>query len=108
MALFWKKKKAENVAERLDGMELQFLARRYLDENGSPREDGLGHGGRINTANGHVILTNSEREVFVNHRIETVECGELMSLKGASFRGYNELTGREDTVVVYYTSRFRQ
>jgi|GEM_PF-1916229 len=108
MALFRKNKKTESVAERLDGMELQFLARRYLDENGSPREDGLGHGGRINTANGHVILTNSRQEVFVNHQIDTVECGELMSLKGAIFRGFNELTGREDTIVVYYTSRFRQ
>ncbi len=103
MWFFKKKQKTESVAERLDGMELQFLARRYTDDNGNPQEIGLGHGGRINTANGHVILTNSEKEVFVNQQIDTVECGELMSLKGAIFRGFNELTGQEDTIVVYYT-----
>ncbi len=108
MGLFTKKKKEDSVAARLDGMELQFVARRYLDENGNPREDGLGHGGRINTAHGHVILTCGGREVFVNSDIHTVECGELMSLKGAIFTGFNELIGREDTIIVYYTSRFRQ
>ncbi len=108
MGLFRKKKKVESVAARLDGMELQFAARRYLDENGSPTEDGLGHGGRINTANGHVILTCGGRDVFINSDIDTVECGELMSLKGAIFTGYNEVTGQEDSIIVYYTSRFRQ
>ncbi len=106
--MFWKKKRESAVSStalKLDGRELTLLARRYLDENGSPQEEGLGRGGRINTANGHVILTNDKGEVFVNHDITTVQCGELMSLGGALFSGYNELTGREDTIVVYYSKR---
>ncbi len=106
--MFWKKKRESAVSStalKLDGRELTLLARRYLDENGSPQEEGLGRGGRINTANGHVILTNDKGEVFVNHDISTVQCGELMSLGGALFSGYNELTGREDTIVVYYSKR---
>ena len=52
-----------------------------------------------------MILTCGGREVFVNPDITTVQCGELMSLAGAIFTGYNELTGGEDTVVVYYAGR---
>ncbi len=106
--MFWKKKKqplVNEIALKLDGKELTLIARRYMDENGSPQEEGLGRGGRINTANGHVILTNNKGDVFVNHDISTVECGELMSKGGAIFTGYNELTGQEDTIVAYYTKR---
>ena len=106
--MFWKRKQKPLVsptALKLDGRELTLLARRYMDENGSPQEEGLCRGGRINTANGHVILSNDKGEVFVNHDISTVQCGELMSLGGAIFTGYNELIGREDTVVVYYSAR---
>ncbi len=106
--MFWNKKKKPVVSEvalRLDGRELLLLARRYMDENGNPQEDGLGRGGRIDTANGHVILSNGEREVFYNSDIAAVQCAELMSLGGAIFTGFNELTGEEDTIVVYYTNR---
>ncbi len=106
--LFGKKKQEESTAARLDGLELQFAARRYLDENGNPTEEGLGHGGRINTAHGHVIITCGGKDVFINDDIEAVECGELMSLKGAIFTGYNQVSGRVDSIIVYYTSRFRQ
>ncbi len=109
MGLFRKKKKvAPCLALELDGRELLDLNRRYIDENGSPREEGLGRGGRINTANGHVILTCGDREVFVNSDISTVTCGELMSHNGAIFSGFNELTGKQDTIVVHYNARFRQ
>ena len=106
--MFWRKKKEPPVSEtalRLDGKELTLVARRYTDENGSPQEIGLGRGGRINTANGHVILTTEKGDVFVNHDISTVECGELMSKGGALFTGYNELIGKEDSIIVYYTKR---
>ena len=108
MFLFHRKKKSEpSTAQRLNGMELMYAARRYLDENGSPQEDILGKGGRINTANGHVILTCGDKDVFVNSDESSVECGELLSKKGAIFTGLNELTGKEDTIVAYYTARFR-
>lgn len=107
MGLFKKKKAEENAAKRLDGRLLQFAFRRYLDENGNPQEKGLGKGGRINTANGHVILSCGGKDVFINQDINSVQCGELMSLGGAIFTGYNEVIGKEDTVVVYYESRFR-
>lgn len=109
MGLFSHKKRQCNpTAERLDGRELLYVVRRYIDADGSPKEDGLGHGGRIDTANGHVIITCGDKEVFVNADVTVVECGELMSLGGATFTGYNEVIGKEDTVVAYYQSRFRQ
>ena len=106
--MFWKRKKQPPVNETalmLDGKELTLVARRYMDENGNPQEEGLGRGGRINTANGHVIINTDKREVFVNHDISTVECGELMSKGGALFTGYNELTGEEESIICYYTKR---
>ncbi len=109
MGLFSRKKKQGNpTAERLDGKELLYVVRRYIDADGNPKEDGLGHGGRIDTANGHVIISCGDKEVFVNSDVTAVECGELMSLGGATFTGYNEVIGKEDTVVAYYQSRFRQ
>ncbi len=109
MGLFSRKKKQGNsTAERLDGRELLYVVRRYIDADGNPKEDGLGHGGRIDTANGHIIITCGDNEVFVNADVTAVECGELMSLGGATFTGYNEVIGEEDTVVAYYQSRFRQ
>ena len=106
--MFWKRKKKNGISEtalRLDGKELMLVARRYLDDNGTPQEEGLGRGGRIDTANGHVILSTEKGEVFVNHDISTVECGELMSKGGALFTGYNELTGNEESIIAYYTKR---
>lgn len=106
--MFWKRKKKSEVSEtalRLDGKLLTLVARRYMDENGSPQEEGLGRGGRIDTANGHVILSTDKGEVFVNSDITTVECGELMSKGGALFSGLNELTGQEESIVCYYSKR---
>lgn len=105
--MFWRKKKPEvsETALRLDGKELTLVARRYVDENGNPQEEGLGRGGRINTANGHVILSTDKGEVFVNHDVSTVECGELMSKGGALFTGYNELNGNVESIIAYYTKR---
>lgn len=106
--MFWKRKKMPEISEtalRLDGKELTLVARRYIDENGSPQEEGLGRGGRINTANGHVILSTDKGVVFINRDISTVECGELMSKGGALFTGYNELTDKEESIIAYYTKR---
>ena len=106
--MFFKRKKKAEVSEialQLDGKLLTLVARRYMDENGSPQEEGLGRGGRIDTANGHVILSTDKGEVFVNSDISAVECGELMSKGGAMFTGFNELTGKEETIVCYYTRR---
>ena len=106
--MFFKRKKKAEVSEialRLDGKLLTLVARRYMDENGSPQEEGLGRGGRIDTANGHVILSTDKGEVFVNSDITTVECGELMSKGGALFSGLNELTGQEESIVCYYSKR---
>ena len=106
--MFWKRKKTNPVSEvalLLDGKELTLVARRYIDENGSPQEEGLGRGGRINTANGHVIINTDKGDVFINHDISTVECGELMSKGGALFSGYNELNGQNESIICYYTKR---
>ena len=106
--MFWKWNKKSEVSEtalRLDGKMLTLVARRYLDENGSPQEEGLGRGGRIDTANGHVILSTDKGEVFVNSDISAVECAELMSKGGAIFTGVNELNEQKETIVCYYTKR---
>ena len=101
--MFWKRKKKVVISEtalRLDGKLLTLVARRYMDDNGSPQEEGLGRGGRIDTANGHVILSTDKGEVFVNSDISAVECAELMSKGGAIFTGVNELSGQDRKSVV--------
>ena len=106
--MFWRRKKKAEISEtalRLDGKLLTLVARRYIDDNGNPQEEGLGRGGRIDTANGHVILSTDKGEVFVNSDISAVECAELMSKGGAIFTGVNELTGQKETIVCYYTRR---
>ena len=106
--MFWKRKKTNPISEvalRLDGKELTLVARRYMDENGNHQEEGLGRGGRINTANGHVIINTDKGDVFINRDISTVECGELMSKGGALFSGYNELNGQTESIICYYTKR---
>ena len=108
MGLFGKRKKQNETAVRLDGRELDYLARRYTDGTGNPQEDGLGHTGRIDTANGHIILLCEEREVFVSHDPAAVECGETMALDGAIFTGYNEVSGRTDSIIVHYKGKFRR
>ncbi len=109
MGLFSRKKKqTDSAMARVDGKELLLVTRRYTDDMGAQKEDGLGRGGRIDTANGHVIITCGEREVFVNPDAQAVQCAELMSLGGAIFTGYNTVTAQEDTIVAYYESRFRQ
>ena len=93
--MFWKRKKKVEVSEtalRLDGKLLTLVARRYMDENGSPQEEGLGRGGRIDTANGHVILSTDKGEVFVNSDIASVECGEPGNLAlGANIAGFKKV-----------------
>ena len=106
--MFWKRKKKAEVSEvalQLDGKLLTLVALRYMDENGSPQEKGLGRGGRLDTANGHVILSTDKGEVFVNSDIFAVDCAELMSKGGAIFTCMNELSGQEETIVCYYTRR---
>lgn len=105
--MFWRRKKKEvnETALRLDGKLLTLVARRFMDENGNPQEEGLGRGGRIDTANGHVFLSTDKGEVFVNSDISAVECAELMSKGGAIFTGVNERNGQEETIVCYYTRR---
>ena len=106
--MFWRRKKKVEISEtalRLDGKLLTLVARRYIDDNCNPQEEGLGRGGRIDTANGHVILSTDKGEVFVNSDISAVECAELMSKGGAIFTGVNELTGQEETIVCYFTRR---
>lgn len=108
MGLFHRQKKLDPVLAKLDGRLLQSVARRDTDENGNPQEIGLGQNGRINTANGHVLITCGEKEVFLSRRPEAVTCGETLSLKGAIFTGFNELTGQTETIVVQYDSLYRQ
>lgn len=92
----------EALLRRLDGKELHYAVRRSVKADGSPAEQVLGKGGRIMTANGQLRLMAGDTEVFCNDRPETVACGELMSLNGVMFQGYNQLLDREDTIIAYY------
>ncbi len=90
----------EELLSRLDGRELHYVVRR--NKGNGPAEQVLGKGGRIMTASGQLRLMAGDVEVFVNDHPETVDCGELMSLNGVMFQGYNQLLDREDTVICYY------
>ncbi len=91
----------EDLLRRLDGRELHYVVRRNKSGSG-PAEQVLGKGGRIMTASGQVRLMAGDTEVFCNDHPETVTCGELMSLNGVMFQGYNQLLGQDDTIICYY------
>lgn len=109
MGLFSRRKEKKERAlidallERLDGRELQYVVRRLIKEDGSPAEEVLGKGGRIMAPGDFVSVYAGEKEVFHNGDPAAVTCGELMALNGVLIQGYNQLTGKDDALVAYYT-----
>ena len=90
----------EELLSRLDGRELHYVVRR--NKGNGPAEQVLGKGGRIMTAGGQVRIMAGDTEVFVNDQPDTLDCGELMSLNGVMFQGYNQRMNRDDTIIGYY------
>lgn len=109
MGLFSRRKEKKERAAidallaRLDGRELQYVVRRLIKEDGSPAEEVLGKGGRIMAPGNFVAVYAGQKQVFLNNAPETVICGELMALNGARIQGYNELTGKDDVLIAYYS-----
>lgn len=106
MGLFSRKKnKAADtntaLLARIDGKLIRYVTRRETDENGSPRETVLGKEGRIHVLADRVAVSCNGQEVF-SCAADGVKCGELMSLEGVVFTGFNTLLGQMDTVVAYY------
>lgn len=109
MGLFSRRKQSKERAavdalwSRLDGKELQYVVRRTIDENGSPKEVVLGKGGRIMAPGDFIAVYAGQKQVFINHAPATVTCGELMALNGVRIEGRNELTDKQDTLLAYYS-----
>ena len=85
---------------RLDGRSVRYVARRELDESGSPVETVLGKTGRINTRDGKIVIICDGTEVFRCSQ-QNARCGELLSLGGVVIE--NMGAGKTETVVAYYT-----
>ncbi len=101
----YKKERAliEQLMARLDGKELQYVVRRSVKEDGSPKEDVLGKGGRIMAPGDFVAVYAGQKQVFINHAPRTVTFGELMALNGVRIEGHNELTDANDVLIAYYS-----
>ncbi len=109
MGLFSRRKRnkeralIEALLARLDGKELQYVVRRFTKEDGSPAEEVLGKGGRIMTPGDFIAVYAGGKQVFLNHHPALVTCGELMALNGVRIQGFNELSGKDDTLLAYYS-----
>lgn len=105
VSIFGRKRRAADadnarLIERIDGRAIKYVARRGLDESGSPVEHIIGRQGRINTQNGQIVIVCNGSEAF-RCPVEGAQCGELLSLDGVVIRWQGE-GGAEDTVVAYY------
>lgn len=109
MGLFSRRKASKERAlidqlmARLDGKELQYVVRRSTKADGSPHEEVLGKGGRIMAPGEFVAVYAGQKQVFINHIPSTVTFGELMALNGVRIEGHNELTGKDDVLLAYYS-----
>lgn len=107
MGIFNRRQRREDkdnaqLIARLDGKGVRYVARRELDETGSPVETVLGKTGRINTKDGKIVIICDGREVFRCSQ-EGACCGELLSLGGVVIESAAPDGGKADTVVAYYT-----
>lgn len=103
MGLFRKKPDDDykQVLKKLDGRQVKYVTRRSINAQGSPEEQILGKDGRITALKTDISVLVGVEEVYRSPIAET-QCSELLSGDGVVVKGYNHLTGQDDTLVAYY------
>ena len=105
MGLFSRKKEQNEqtaMLAKMHGRSIRYAAKRFVNENGNPQERVLGKNGAINTVENRLVIMCDGKDVF-RCDAETVSVSELMSLNGVVIQGVNTETGKQETVVAYFT-----
>ena len=74
---------------------------KYVTERAESGETVIGRAGYINVAGGVLSVCCEAKVVFESDAAELF-CGELLSLGGVIFTGFDRIAQRERTVVCYY------
>jgi len=90
------KKYKREKAKSYDGKLL-----RYVTESTEKGEVVIGKDGNMTLHDGKLIINGSGKTLFVCDAEEVV-CGDLMSLDGVVVTGFDEVTGKERSVVAYF------
>ncbi|MCL1808024.1 MAG: hypothetical protein FWG31_10035 [Oscillospiraceae bacterium] len=97
---FWSKKKNpyDDALKHIDGQRLKYATER---DAATSRESVIGRRGSVNITRDGKLKVVCGAEVF-SADAATVKAALLMSLEGAVVSGFDESTGRERTVVLYF------
>lgn len=86
------------MCKKLDGRGLKYILERG--------EDGvdtvIGKGGVLSLFNGEFSVVSGDRTLFVC-KADELKAWEFMALDGATLTGFDKITGRERTILAYYT-----
>lgn len=101
MLFFKKKNKDISIIKKFNGKCVNHVTRRIESEDGV-REEIIGKQGRISYNNGKVSIICGTEDVFVCFD-NSVHCNMLMSGNGATVEGNNEVNGKYDKLIVYFS-----
>lgn len=88
------------TAKRLHGMHLKYVSERLPDED----DIIVGREGALLVRDDEFIVFSSQKDVF-RSKIDETDFSELMSLGGVIITGVDILSGKERSVIAYYTDR---
>ncbi len=86
------------MAKKLHGMHIRYVSERLQGED----DIIIGREGALLTRDKEFLVFSSQHDVF-RSVIDETDFAELMSLGGVIITGYDLLSGKERTVVAYYT-----
>lgn len=85
------------MAKKLDGRSLRYILER--EENGVERV--IGKGGVLSLYEGNFSVISGDRTLFVTAASE-LHAWEFLSLEGATLTGFDQVEGKERTILAYY------
>lgn len=85
------------MAAKLDGRSLRYILER--DENGN--ESVIAKGGVLSDFEGRFSVISGDKTLFCTPTDE-LHAWEFLSLEGATLTGFDEIAGKERTILAYY------
>lgn len=86
------------MCEKLDGRALKYI----LERDPEKGDYVIGKGGVLSLYEGDFTVVCGGKALFVC-KAEDLQAWEFMSLDGATLTGIDKITGKERTVLAYYT-----
>lgn len=86
------------MCEKLDGRALKYI----LERDPGKGDHVIGKGGVLSLYEGDFTVVCGGKALFVC-KAEELQAWEFMSLDGATLTGIDKVTGKERTILAYYT-----